>query len=210
MNKSIRLLLEGFFDDEIFNVENDIKSDIEDLGKYYDYQVGDFYYKGRSKNPYAICCGESKQFKDNKPRFCLLKHSKKLLTWRTWNILVKELDCFKFNYFYLNSFNDFRHIDEDGYKNTQIIKNNYNISEFPAFKYCMELGDNVYLPTIDELQMMYLNKDNLGKYNFRGEYYWSSTQYSATNAYIINIDRCYVTDIDKNISICVCPFFCIN
>lgn len=26
-----------FFDDEIFNVENDIKSDIEDLGKYYDY-----------------------------------------------------------------------------------------------------------------------------------------------------------------------------
>ena len=37
MNKSIRLLVEGFFDDEIFNTDNDIKTDIEDLGKYYDY-----------------------------------------------------------------------------------------------------------------------------------------------------------------------------
>ena len=47
--------------------------------------------------------------------------------------------------------NDFQHIDENGYKNTQIIKNNYNISEFPAFEYCLNLGDNVYLPAIDEL-----------------------------------------------------------
>ena len=208
MNKNIRLLVEGFFDDEIFNTNNDIKTDIEDLGKYYDYKVGEIFYQ--NKKPYAVCCGEPKYFKDNKHRFCLLNDSKKMLNWRNSNKLVKKLGCFKFKYFFLWSLNDFIHIDEDGYKNTQIIKNNYNISEFPAFKYCMELGDNVYLPTIDELQMMYLNKDNLGKYNFRGEYYWSSTQYSATNAYIINIDRCYVTDIDKNISICVCPFFCIN
>lgn len=41
MNKSIRLLVEDFFDDEIFNVGNDIKTDIEDLGKYYEYHVGD-------------------------------------------------------------------------------------------------------------------------------------------------------------------------
>ena len=209
MNKSIRLLVEGFFDDEIFNTDNDIKQDIEDLGKYYDYKVGDIYYL--NKKPYAICCGEPKYFKDNKPRFCLLNDSGISFKWRVKNKLVKKLGRFKIDSFDLNSFNDFKHIDEDGYKNTQIIKNNYyDITEFPAFKYCMELGDNVYLPTIDELQMMYLNKDNLGKYNFRGEYYWSSTQYSATNAYIINIDRCYVTDIDKNISICVCPFFCIN
>ena len=59
MNKNIRLLVEGFFDDEIFNVENDIKTDIEDLGRYYyDYQIGDIYYL--NKKPYAICCGENK------------------------------------------------------------------------------------------------------------------------------------------------------
>jgi len=58
MNKQIRLLVEGFFDDDIFNVKDDIKSDIEDLGRYYDYQVGDIYYQ--NKKPYAVYCGESK------------------------------------------------------------------------------------------------------------------------------------------------------
>jgi len=87
MNKSIRLLIEGFFDDEIFDVKNDIKSDIEDLGKYYDYKVGDIIYQ--NKKPYAVCCGETKWFKDNTPRFCLLKNSKE--DWRKSNELVKEL-----------------------------------------------------------------------------------------------------------------------
>ena len=186
MNKSIRLLVEGFFDDEIFNTDNDIKQDIEDLGKYYDYKVGDIYYL--NKKPYAICCGEPKYFKDNKQRFCLLNDSKNVIKWYNNNKkLVKELSCFKINYFYLNTFNDFKHIDEDGYGNTQIIKNNYNINGFPAFAYCIELGDNIYFPAIDELQIMYLNKNKLGKYSFRGYNYWSSTQYSATKAYYINI-----------------------
>ena len=90
MNKSIRLLVEGFFDDEIFDIENDIKSNIEDLGRYYDYNVGDIYYQ--NKKPYAVCCGEPKYFNDNKPRFCLLKHSKKLLKWRAGIKLVKKLE----------------------------------------------------------------------------------------------------------------------
>ena len=51
----------------------------------------------------------------------------------------------------LNSFNDFMHINENGYNNTQIIKNKYNISEFPIFEECCKLGDNIYLPSIDEL-----------------------------------------------------------
>ena len=58
MNNSIRLLVKGFFDDEIFDVGNDINTDIEDLGRYYDYQIGNIIYQ--NKKPYAICCGESK------------------------------------------------------------------------------------------------------------------------------------------------------
>ena len=104
-----------------------------------------------------------------------------------YKIIEIKNDLFKINYFYLNTFNDFKHIDEDGYGNTQIIKNNYNINGFPAFAYCIELGDNIYFPAIDELQIMYLNKNKLGKYSFRGYNYWSSTQYSATKAYYINI-----------------------
>ena len=205
MNKNIRLLVEGFFDDDIFNVKDDIKSDIEDLSKYYEYHVGDIYYL--NKKPYAICCGEHKQFNDNKPRFCLLKNSKKLLTWRTQNILVKDLERFGFKDFYLNSFNDFQHIDEDGYGNTQIIKNNYDISEFPAFEYCLNLNDNIYLPAIDELQIMYLNKDKLGKYELSKQFYWSSTQYSDTRACSIDTYYSDVSTQRKRFIFHVRPFF---
>ena len=185
MNKTIRLLVESFFDDEIFNVENDIKSDLEDLARYYEYTVGDIFYQ--NDKPYAICCGEAKQFNDNKPRFCLLNSSIEELLWRTHDKLVNDLECFKFKDFDLNIFNDFKDIDEDGYKNTQIIKNNYKISEFPAFKECINLGDNVYLPAIDELQIMLLNKNKLGKYSLRIGDYWSSTQYSDTCVFFLSI-----------------------
>ena len=208
MNKSIRLLVEGFFDDEIFDVGNDIKSDIEDLGKYYDYKVGDIYYN--DKKPYAVCCGKTKYFYDDKPRFCLLNISQETLQWRMCNTEVKKLKYFEFKDFYLKSFNDFKHINENGYENTQIIKNNYNIFEFPAFEECIELGDNVYLPAIDELQMMYLNKDKLskyiGKYSFSGSFYCSSTQYSG---YYV----CCITGIgnvgyySKTCRYWVCPFY---
>ena len=89
----------------------------------------------------------------------------------------------------LNRFNSFLHIDENGYENTQIIKNNYNISEFPIFEKCCNLGDNIYLPSIDELQIgilnlslnklnnkiKELNKDYKLNYNIDKYYYWSSS-----------------------------------
>ena len=196
MIKSIRLLVEGFFDDEIFDVGNDIKSDIEDLGRYYDYQVADIYYL--NDKPYAICCSESKYFKDDKPRFCLLNDADNRLKWRTNVKLVKKLGCFDFKNFYLHTFKDFQHID------------NYDISEFPAFKYCIELGDNVYLPSIDELQIMYLNKDKLSKYSFNNGYYWSSTQYSADNTYNINTVRNFVHCYSKYNNFRIRPFLCLE
>ena len=43
MKNNIRLLVEGFFDDEIFNKKDDIKTDLED--------IGDRYYKIDPENP---------------------------------------------------------------------------------------------------------------------------------------------------------------
>ena len=206
MNKNIRLLVESFFDDDIFDVGNDIKQDIEDLGKYYDYQVGDIYYL--NDKPYAVCCGEPKYFKDDKPRFCLLNNADNRLKWRTQNILVEELECFDSKYFVLDSINDFKHIDEDGYGNTQIIKNNYDIIEFPAFEYCINLGKNVYLPAIDELQIMLLNKDKLkGVIVLGNNMYWTSTQNNFYNVCCINIKYDFVGHKLKYDDLRVCPFF---
>ena len=209
MNKNIRLLVESFFDDEIFDIGNDIKTSIEDLGRYYDYNIGDIYYL--NDKPYAVCCGESKYFKDNTPRFCLLNVSREELQWRIHNTEVKELQCFKYSSFILKSIKQFQHIDEDGYKNTQIIKNNYDLNEFPAFEYCINLGENVYLPAIDELQIMYLNKDKLGKYSFKNrKYYWSSTQCNDYCAWHIDFSMAladYADYYSKKERYWVCSFF---
>ena len=208
INKSIRLLVEGFFDDETFNVGNDIKTDIEDLGKYYDYQVGDIIYQ--NKKPYAVCCGDNSQFKDNKPRFCLLNKSKLALSWSMNDEIVKDLQCYKFNPETLQYNNklEMYNIDENGYENTQIIKNNHDINRFPAFKYCINLGDNVYLPAIDELSIIYLHKEKLKNIiNFDIYDIWSSTQASANNAYCISMYGATSYQLNKYRNLCrVHPF----
>ena len=70
---------------------------------------------------------------------------------------------FGFNLFGISGVHE---IDENGYENTQIIKNNYDINKFPAFNYCCSLGDNVYLPAIDELQYLFCNLKTLQKKYF--------------------------------------------
>ena len=179
MKKQIRLLVESLFDDEIFNITDDI--DIEITNEYIgNYKVGDIIYE--NKKPYAICCGDKNQFKDITPRFCLI-NSDRLLNWCKDKILkcINELDSHE----YKVRVNGFQPVDENGYENTQIIKNNYDLNYFPAFKYCCDLGVNVYLPAIDELQILFQYQEKLNNMfkKFKGinidvyNTYWSSTQY---------------------------------
>ena len=165
MNKQIRLLLENLFDD-LHDIEDNKNLDTEFSDKYLTYKVGDVFYQ--NKKPYAICCGNNENFKDNNSRFMLLNFQlNNLLQWSTAFISKIITNAFKLEHeFFLRSFNDFRYIDENGYENTQIVKNNYNISKFPAFDYCIKFGDNVYLPAIDELQIMYLNINNIKNEQF--------------------------------------------
>ena len=99
-------------------------------------------------------------------------------------------------------------IDENGYENTQIIKNNHDINKFPAFKYCINLGDNVYLPAIDELSIIYLHKEKLKNIiNFDIYDIWSSTQASANNAYCISMYGATSYQLNKYRNLCrVHPF----
>ena len=214
MKKQIRLLVESLFDDEFNNIYNDTDLDIEIANEYIgNYKVGDIYYK--NKKPYAICCGDKNQFKDITPRFCLI-NSDRLLSWCTDKTLtcINELDSHE----YKVRVNGFQPVDENGYENTQIIKNNYNLSDFPAFNFCCMLGDNVYLPAIDELSVFCFyfkfnklpelanNFNDLPHFHIYGTKYlnfcfWSSTQRSATAAIYCdlyyNIIAINVKDCDK-------------
>jgi len=50
-----------------------------------------------------------------------------------------------------------------------------------AMKACADLGDGWRLPTKDELNTLYQNKDKIG--GFANSVFWSSTEYSTTRAY---------------------------
>ena len=190
MKKEIRLLIEGFFDDDLFNQKEDINQDIQDVGnQFYNYNIGDIYYK--KKKPYAICCGIDLQFKDNRSRFCLLNFNKERRSkWSKNGVFVSFLGA----HTYLDEKTNtvIQHIDENGYENTQIIKNTCDIHNYPAFNNCIKLGDNVYLPAIDELQIFYKNKmqDIIFKTTPKHKqwpYAWSSTQGKGIIAYVFEL-----------------------
>ena len=50
-----------------------------------------------------------------------------------------------------------------------------------AMKACADLGNGWRLPTKDELNMMYENKDKIG--GFADNFYWSSTEYGNGDAW---------------------------
>ena len=211
MRKEIRLLVESFFDDDIFK-PNDINQDIQDIGdQFYNYQVGDIYYK--NNKPYAICCSEAEYFNDKTPRFVLMNYSFGPFKWS-----YKFIDIMCCNN------------KDDGYYNTSIIKSgkfqnkytkeniSFNISEYPAFTRCFRLGDNVYLPAIKELELLYnyYNLLNDILYKQKGSllysvfYYWSSTQVNTSHATYLYMKTGYAGSTLKNKSFSIRPFIKIK
>ena len=161
MKKEIRLLIEGFFDD-IYAVEDEKNIDTEIANEYINYNIGDIYYK--KKKPYAICCGNKEDFTDNKPRFLLCFEDKKY-KWCEYNI---RFHSYKINVKYINLKNikdkkTFQNLDEKGYENTLFVtmSNKLRLTGLPAFEYCIELDNNVYLPALTELEIMGFNSNLL-------------------------------------------------
>ena len=165
MKKQIRLLVENIFND-IYDIDQENNSSVEIADEIFKYKIGDIYYE--NKKPYAICCGDSDSFKDNNPRF--------IPYWL--NMFYDEFSCatnftdkhklLKFQadypYFYLTD--KLKSIDENGYENTQELFNKFasnNLDSYPLLKECAKLGNEFYIPSIDELQVLLLNLKNISK-----------------------------------------------
>lgn len=153
------LMSDIFNDNEIFNNNDEYDVISHDL---FNYNIGDIYYK--DTKPYAICCGLNTDFQDDNFRFLLLEKDynvfSHILTSKYIISKFKDID-YKTTNFTLRTKNDFIPIDENGYENLQFIRTHYDIKKFPAFEYCYKLGNNIYLPAIDELQILYLNLNTL-------------------------------------------------
>ena len=203
MRKQVRLLIENVFDD-LYDIdqENNLSIDIADehLNMY---NIGDIYYD--KKKPYAICCGLKSDFQDNQPRFILIKKDFKDKRWCIYQ--DKRYGIYQ---------NDFKQIDEKGHENTQKIYNKYYMEEFPACWFCCRDGYQVYLPAIDELQKLYLNKDKINeklktisgaKYLDFIDCYYSSSLKTFENAWGIDFSDGEACGIYKRYQYRVRPFF---
>jgi len=77
----------------------------------------------------------------------------------------------------------------DGQANTDAILAEECTSEFEAANLCRNIGDEWFLPSRAELNLMYINLHSKGQGDFVAEYYWSSTEYHAAFlAWIHNFD----------------------
>ena len=89
---------------------------------------------------------------------------------------------------------------EDGAFNTALMTNS------PAATYITGIAAGWYLPSTDELGLLYYNRYSVQKALRAGgstllsntAYYWSSTEYAATNAYTFNFVFGYATNGNKS------------
>jgi formylglycine-generating enzyme required for sulfatase activity len=100
-------------------------------------------------------------------------------------------------------------------KNSNIIGKPFKISnlevvqkDFPnvmnwndAKEACAELGDGWRLPTKDELNILYHNKDKIG--GFADGYYWSSTEFDNNYAWYQNFYNGFQDYFYKNVTMYV-------
>uniref|UniRef100_UPI00404861CC hypothetical protein n=1 Tax=Algoriphagus sp. TaxID=1872435 RepID=UPI00404861CC len=89
---------------------------------------------------------------------------------------------------------------EDGAYNTNLM------TDSPAAEYVASLGSGWYLPSIDELNLLFNNRFTVQKALRAGnntliEYtflYWSSTEFSVNNAFVYNFGNGYGTNVSKH------------
>jgi hypothetical protein len=88
--------------------------------------------------------------------------------------------------------------NSDGMVNMSYVKaKNPDLSKYPALKWCADYGSGWYLPALNELKTILSNRSTLnatlqkvnGKTLGTYTYYWSSTEASNRNVFILNIDN---------------------
>lgn len=92
----------------------------------------------------------------------------------------------------------------DGKTNTDVVMQRSDCAEYPAFKWCREQGEEWYLPSNEELLVLYRVKGLVNKTLTQNSYqeirdyrYWSSTEKDEFCAWIVNMGNGYTNRIVK-------------
>ena len=102
---------------------------------------------------------------------------------------------------------------DDGMENRKALESvlesnpNADFNRFLAFKFCMDFGQDWYLPALNELKKIYSNVSELnamltkigGTILDTNYVYWSSTEYNSSSAYYVNFSSGKTGDSEKDI-----------
>jgi len=96
---------------------------------------------------------------------------------------------------------DSKHILLEDRKSVNGLEVSHNLGSmnwYEAVEVCKKLGPGWRLPTKDELNMLYKNKEEIG--GFSSIYYWSSTEFVNYYAWIQDFNFGYQSNYFKNAS----------
>ena len=155
------------------------------------YQIGDFY---RDQTKEGIVVEVSKDKKHGK--IIALNDLQGKLPWS------------------INSIVDFEKRNNCGTQNLQEIKQKENWEvEYPAFAGCAAKGKEWYLPSYDELCLVYENKEELsekavlfGGQAFQQARYWSSSEYDSLFSWFVNFGNGVTNSAVKSLPLLIRPF----
>lgn len=170
-----------------------------------DDHIGKIYY--RDGKPFAICVAEGMNFNDGQPRYMLIYEQKENVQWMLDRTNISRINYKKYKKVkmpYQFTSNFIMNIDYKGYNNTKHAVNSELLNILPAYKYCVSIDKDCYLPAIDELKYMYINKDIINE-KFKElnaplilpEPYWSSTEYSIENTLYIHMSYPFIRYMAK-------------
>lgn len=90
--------------------------------------------------------------------------------------------------------------ESDGKSNTDKVMARADSEEYPAFQWCRAKGDEWYLPSLEELELLYKVKDKVNKTlrdksmeELINSWYWSSTEKNSDRAWYVNMCHGYTT-----------------
>lgn len=100
--------------------------------------------------------------------------------------------------------------DSDGKSNTDKVIARTDSNKYPAFQWCRAKGDEWYLPSKEELKLLYKVKDKVNKtlidksMEVLHRWYWSSTESTSSYGWLFNMSDGYHSHAEKYYNHYVC------
>lgn len=160
------------------------KQEVETVHSAKTYKVGDYYDDGKKQGVVFAVSDDGRHGK-------IVNLYKKVLPWRAEEHWIKRIIVGASS-------------DSDGKANTDTVMARADSANYPAFQWCMLKAPEWYLPSKEELKLLYKNKDKVNKTLqdksldvLKNGFYWSSTEDGDSCAWTVHMSNGYTSNLNK-------------